>query len=234
MLLFTVQPKIDTKGHCYTLALQQMLTGVYIAELSLLGLFSLRSATGPAIMLAILLVITVIYNVVMNRYFGPLEQYLPADLAIESEDGNGDDDEEAPLLSEDGHPDSHIHRLAQRTPIPAKVVDPVARFFEPHIFASHKAMRVWLKDGDFDDEDVSAYKDEEVAKAYLNPAFTSSTPVVWLARDPMGVSKAEIAANEKEGLKSSDEGAWIDGEGTLRWSERDFDEVPIFKESVKW
>jgi calcium permeable stress-gated cation channel len=33
MLLYTVQPKLDTKGSSYTLALEHLLTGVYLAEL---------------------------------------------------------------------------------------------------------------------------------------------------------------------------------------------------------
>src|SRR5690348_9289618 len=88
MLLYTVQPKIDTKGHAYTLALQHLLTGIYLAELCLMGLFSIRKATGPSIMIAVLLIITIIYNAAMNRYFKPLEEYLPLNLALSSEQGD--------------------------------------------------------------------------------------------------------------------------------------------------
>ncbi|KAF2876966.1 hypothetical protein BDV95DRAFT_482066 [Massariosphaeria phaeospora] len=232
MLLFTVQPKIDTKGHCYTLALQQILTGVYIAELCLLGLFSLNGATGPAIMLAVLLACTVLYNITTNKYFSPLETYLPADLAVESED------EQAPLLSaaEEGeaHSASHIHRLGTQARVPQQVIDPLARFFEPHVYASYKVMKAWLDDGDFDDAAVPQYTEDALKKAYLNPAFTSATPLVWLARDEMGVSKHEVWELEAGGFKCSDEGAWIDKDGRLRWNERDFGEVPVFREGVKW
>lgn len=236
MLLYTVQPKVDTKGQCYTIALQQILTGIYIAELCLIGLFGLRKATGPSIMTAILFVVTVLFNATTNRYFAPLEQFLPADLALESEE-----DEQAPLLSsaEEGeapqHTDSHIQRLGSHVRAPSQIVSPLARFFEPHVFASHKAMKAWLKEGgEFDEDDVPEYSEDDIKKAYLNPAFTSSTPVIWLARDGMGVSKTEVRENEKEGLKSSDEGAWIDEKGKLRWKAEDFAEVPIFKQGIKW
>lgn len=240
MLLYTAQPKIDTKGHCYTLALQQMLTGVYIAELCLIGLFSLRGAGGPTILLGILLICTIIFNILTNRYFAPLEQYLPADLAL---DGSSDeDDEEAPLLSsaEEGESDAmqreeaRIHRVSNAVRVPPKVTGSLARFFEPHIFASHKAMKQWLRDGDYDEDDAPEYSDEDVRKAYLNPAYTSQTPVIWLAKDDMGVSRKEIQENEKKELKCSDEGAWIDKEGNLKWSVDDFEKVPIFKETKKW
>jgi hypothetical protein len=237
MLLYTVQPKVDTKGHCYTLALQQILTGIYIAELCLFGLFSLREATGPAIMIAVLLIATIIFNYTTNRYFAPLEQYLPVDLALES-----GDDEQAPLLSaaEEGEADalrnteSNIERLSNRARIPSKVVTPVAQFLQPHIFASHTAMKAWLQDGDFDADDAPEYSEEDLRKAYLNPVYTSKTPVVWLARDSMGVSKNEAQENDSEGISCSDQGAWIDEKGNLKWSTHDFEEVPVFKKGTRW
>jgi hypothetical protein len=238
MLLFTVQPKVDTKGHCYTLALQQILTGVYIAELCLIGLFSLRNATGPLIMIAVLFVATAIFNFTTNRWFAPLEQFLPADLALESEN-----DEQAPLLlssAEEGEADalrntqSNIQRLSNRARVPSKVVAPIAEFLQPHIFASHTAMKAWLREGDFDADDAPEYSEEDVKKAYLHPAYTSKTPVVWLAKDSMGVSKNEAQENESAGIKCSDQGAWIDEEGSLKWSVDDFDEIPIFKKGIKW
>ncbi|KAJ4374254.1 hypothetical protein N0V83_002995 [Neocucurbitaria cava] len=238
MLLYTVQPKTDTKGHCYTLALQQILTGVYIAELCLIGLFSLREATGPLIMLVLLLIATIIFHYTTNRYLAPLEQFLPADLALDSDN----DDEQAPLLSsaEEGEADAlrnaerHIDSLSSRALVPSQVVSPVARFVQPHIFASHTAMKAWLRDGDFDEDDTPEYSEEDLKKAYLNPAFTSKTPVVWLAKDEVGVSQNEIKENEEMGFKSTDQGAWIDEEGRLKWSVDDFEEVPVFKKSIRW
>ncbi|KAF1947352.1 DUF221-domain-containing protein [Clathrospora elynae] len=237
MLLYTAQPKIDTKGHAYTLALQQTLTGVYIAELCLIGLFSLREATGPLVMLIVLFIATAIFNYTTNRYFAPLEQYLPADLALDSED-----DEQLPLLSaaEEGETDalhnaeSNINSISNRTHVPSQVVSPVAHFLQPQVFASHTAMKAWLRDGDFDADDEPEYSEEDVRKAYLNPAYTSKTPIVWLAKDSVGVSKNEISENEANGLKASDQGAWITGNGKLKWSVDDFEEVPVFKKGVRW
>ena len=240
MLLFTAQPKVDTKGHSYTLSLQQMLTGVYIAELCLIGLFSLRGAFGPTILLGILLIVTIIFNVLTNRHFDPLEQYLPADLALDG--SSNEDDEEAPLLSsaEEGELDaiqrenSRIHRISSAVRISPRVTGPLARFFEPHIFASHGAMKKWLRDGEFDDDYIPEYSEEDIRRAYLHPAYTGQTPIIWLAKDEMGVSKKEIQDNEKKELKSSDEGAWIDKDGNLKWSVDDLEKVPIFKKIKQW
>jgi hypothetical protein len=198
----------------------------------------LSEATGPLLMLIVLLIVTAIFNYTTNRYFAPLEQYLPADLAFESED----DDEQAPLLSsaEEGESDafhsaeSRIDRVAESTRVPLHVVSPVARFLQPHIFASHNAMKAWLRDGDFDEDDEPEYSEDDLKKAYLNPAFTSKTPVVWLAKDSVGVTKNEIGEVEKMGLKASDQGAWLTVDGKLKWSVDNFDEVPIFKKGIKW
>ncbi|KAI2603260.1 DUF221-domain-containing protein [Hypoxylon fragiforme] len=239
-LLFVIQPKIDTKGQAYTLALQHLLTGIYIAELSLFGLFVMRTSTGPSIIIVILLIVTVLYNVLMNKYLAPLEQFLPADLTARSEGG----DEGAPLLAsaEEGQANtiSHIQRLGQQAHIPQtvaeRVLDPIARFFEPQFFASYNAMRAWLQEGgSFEDEDdVQEYSEEQLRSAYLNPALTSKTPLIWLAKDPMGASKVEISENEQNGLKASDEGAWLDEKGKVKWSVEDFSEVPIWKKGVKY
>ncbi|KAI8964160.1 DUF221-domain-containing protein [Daldinia sp. FL1419] len=237
-LLFVIQPKIDTKGQAYTLALQHLLTGVYIAELSLLGLFSLRRAAGPSILAGLLFIVTILYNVLTNKYLAPLEHFLPADLAATVER----DDETTPLLAsaEEGqaHATSHIQRLGQHAHIPKsvaqRILDPIARFFEPQVFTSYQAMRSWLQDGDLlnGEEDIPEYTEDQIRNAYLNPALTSPTPLIWIARDPMGVSQNEITENEKHGLKASDQGAWLDERGRLRWSSQELEEVPIWKKGV--
>ncbi|KAK6953517.1 hypothetical protein Daesc_005822 [Daldinia eschscholtzii] len=172
------------------------------------------------------------------KYLAPLEQFLPADLASLAER----DDESAPLLAsaEEGQAQStsRIQQLAQQANVPKtiaqRIIDPIARFFEPQVFTSYQAMRSWLREGDLfnSEEDVPEYTEEQVEKAYLNPALTSPTPLIWIAKDPMGVSQNEITENEKCGLKTSDQGAWLDERGKLRWSVQEFEEVPIWKRSV--
>ncbi|KAF2814842.1 DUF221-domain-containing protein [Mytilinidion resinicola] len=229
-LLFVIQTKIDTRGECYTRALQQLLTGVYVAELCLIGLFGIHKATGPLVMTAILLGVTIIYNITMNYQLSPLEKYLPADLEAADEDA-----EETPLLSaaEEGNVPSRVQRVGQEMRVPKQVVDPIARFFEPHIFASHKAMKTWLLDDGGTGDEVQEYSEDDVKNAYTNPAFTSKTPKVWLAKDEMGVSKIEVEENEAAGISATDQGAWLEGK-KVRWDEDDFPNVPLYKVPVKY
>jgi hypothetical protein len=230
-LLFVIQTKVDTKGESYTRALQHLLTGVYLSEVCLIGLFGLREATGPSLLMAVLLVITIIYHVTMNRHLSPLEQYLPANLQAE--------DEERPLLEaeegtaeHEGHiqPESRIQHIG-RGRVPDQVLDPVAKFLEPHIFASHQALKPWFQDPE---EDPPEYSEEEIRTAYLNPALTSKTPKLWLVQDEMGISKHEIQENEAAGIPSTEEGATLDEKNHIKWPMDDLTKVPIFKMPVRY
>jgi hypothetical protein len=239
-LLFVIQSKMDTKGEAYTLALQHLLTGVYIAELALIGLFGLRKATGPSVLVGVLFILTVLCNSFMNKYLEPLEKFLPTELASNPDDAS----ETTPLLSsaEEGQAQSHIQHLGERahvTPeVARRVVDPMARFFEPHIFTTRRAMKVWLENDKYssmqDGGQAPSYSEDDLKTAYLNPAMTSSTPVVWLARDCAGASKSEIRENEKAELKATDQGAWLDDSGRLKWSVDNIDQVPIWKEKIPY
>lgn len=229
-LLFVIQPKTDTKGQACTLALQHLMAGVYIAELALVGLFGLASAIGPLVMVAVLLLVTITYNYLMNKYLKPLENNLPANLAF----GQLERDEATPLLAsaEEGLfsslPSSDAHRLFTRI---SQVFGPVARFFEPREFASLKATESWLREDAADyevwAEETSRDSEEQLSKAYQNPALTSSTSVVWIPRDEAGASKSEVAETEKVGLKATDHGAWLDRKRKLRWNQEDLRDIPL-------
>jgi hypothetical protein len=227
-LLFVIQTKVDTKGESYTRALQHLLTGVYLSELCLFGLFGLRKAPGPSLLMAILLVATVIYHVTMNRHLSPLEKYLPTDLQAE--------DEERPLLeADDGsagetQPESRIEHLGHGR-VPAPILEPVAAFLEPHIFASHQALKAWFQDPE---DELPEYSDEEIRTAYMNPALTTKMPKLWLVRDEMGMSRHEMAENEAAGIPSTDEGASLNEENEIVWPMDDLTKAPIFKMPHKY
>jgi hypothetical protein len=122
-------------------------------------------------------------------------------------------------------------------PVDEHVVKPIARFFDPRVFASYDALKLWIRDGDhfdMEDHEVPEYDEEDLKRAYLHPALTSQTPVIWMARDPMGASQNEIHEIKEYGLKASDEGAWLDEKRRIQWSMLDFDKVPVWKQGVKY
>ncbi|KAI0182784.1 hypothetical protein EV127DRAFT_402005 [Xylaria flabelliformis] len=231
-LFFVIQPKIDTKGQAYTLALQHLLTGVYIAELALIGFFGLRSATGPSIMTAVLFFATILYNVLMDKYMSPLEKFLPADLVSSVETH----DETTPLLSSAEEGRGNGSTLVP-SPVAEHVIKPTAQFFDPRAFTSYNYMKSWIRDEEdynMDEQEVPEYTEEELERAYLHPALTSKTPVIWMPHDPMDASRNEIRESEECGLKATDEGAWLDERRIVHWDVHDFEKVPVWKKASKY
>ena len=227
--MFVIQTKVDTKGEAYARALQHILTGVYLSELCLIGLFGVRKASGPSTLIVILFVGTIVYHIALNRHLKPLEQYLPPDLQPE--------DEETPLLVADDEsapdvdqPESRIRRVAHGR-VPEPVLNPVAQFLEPHVFETHHTLKSWFEDPE---DEPPTYKDEDLRTAYLNPALTSKTPKLWLVKDEMGVSRREIEENEAAEIPSTDDGAFLDEKNNIGWSVEDFSKVPIFKMPVRY
>lgn len=231
-LLFMVVPKIETRGKCYTRALQQILAGIYIGELCLIGLFGLRKAKGPSAMLVVLFLATVAYHALTNRYLNPLEDHFP-DEVLSTDSENGEQD---PLLSaaEEGHADederSRVQRLGRGAHVPQRVISPLARFLEPHVYASHKAMRAFLSRTAAETDPPPSYSEDDIKKAYQNPSLTSKTPVIWLPRDTYGLSKKEVESLSEDGLEAVDEGAWTDDNGKVDFERRDLRSLPVWKE----
>ena len=215
-LLYVVQVKVEARGVCYALAVQHLMTAVYLSELCLFGLFMLKSAAGPAALMVILLVGTVIYHVVVNRYLEPMEKYLSLDKPMLDEEDQG-------LLIM-----SHARKLDIPEKLPLVLMDPLAPLLEPWFFDPKDTLRPYLQDP-ADDDDTPRYLDDEVKNAYLNPALTSKMPKAWIPKDAHGVSKNEISENDEAGIPMTDEGAELDENGKLIWDKDDFSTVPIFK-----
>jgi hypothetical protein len=226
-LLYVCLNKIDTRGEVYERALKQMPTGIYLAELALIGLFSARNAITQTILMIVLLVLTAGINLILDRTLRPLELYLGYDMIQAAE---------VPLLAqEDGvsvHDEVALHMSAhnRRLGIQKLGTGPataLSKFFDTFISSSRDEVKGWLSIPDREDGS-SDPTEEELANAYENPVFTSKTPKLWLPRDQAGVSRDEIAENEEAGIPTTDEAAEIDENGKL-WYDPDFEKVPVWK-----
>ncbi|KAI1503917.1 hypothetical protein F5X99DRAFT_373856 [Biscogniauxia marginata] len=131
-MIYVNRLTIDTGGVLYPRAINQTFTGLYVMEICLIGLFflvtdeqGLHSCTPQAIIMIIVTFLTVIYQFLLNKSFGPLLRYLPItfeDEAVLRDEAfqraqdrrfglvdDDDDDEES--LSKEGLP-SHHHQDA--------------------------------------------------------------------------------------------------------------------------
>lgn len=230
-LLYVAQTKIDTKGEAYKRALQQIPTGLYLAELCLIGLMGVRKAAGQTTVMIVLLVITAVINLLLDRILRPLELYLGVDIWQE---------QEVPLLAEeDGidpndesalHGSSHARRLGlKKLPNPAPRA--LSEFFDGIISSARDQAKMLLNTPSSTRpvSDEGTVNTADIDKAYLQPALTSKMPKLWIPSDSLGVSKQEIELNNAAGIPTTDAAAVVDETGTLHW-DHNFENVPIFKE----
>ncbi|KAI0808563.1 hypothetical protein GGR55DRAFT_689908 [Xylaria sp. FL0064] len=219
-LFYVMQPKTDTKGQAYTLALRHLMAGVYIAELVLIGIFGLHKATGPSVIAGVLFIVTILYHVLMNRHLLPLEELCPDPVPSAKKNS-----ETIPLLSsvEQGRGSCFV-------------AEHMAKLM-PRVSAAPDFMKAWVRDDEIyevDEHDVPAYTEDEVNWAYLHPALTAPTPLIWLPRDPMGTSKVEVRETEECGLRASDEGAWLDESCIVHWDVHGVKNVPIWRKRAQY
>ncbi|PWY75584.1 DUF221 domain protein [Aspergillus eucalypticola CBS 122712] len=125
--LYVTKFRFDTGGLLFPRAINQLFTGLYVMELSLIGLFFLVRDTqgevaceGQAIIMIIVLILTAGYQILLNDAFGPLFRYLPITL---EDDAVRRDEEFAraqrtrlglPNEEEEDPNDTIEHQLAER------------------------------------------------------------------------------------------------------------------------
>ncbi|KAF4609800.1 hypothetical protein G7Y89_g15823 [Cudoniella acicularis] len=83
-MLYVSRFKLDTGGLLYPRAINQTFTGLYVMELCLIGLFFLvrdeqgnASCSAQAIIMIVALIITILYQILLNMSFSPLFRHLP-------------------------------------------------------------------------------------------------------------------------------------------------------------
>ncbi|KAL1879407.1 hypothetical protein VTK73DRAFT_6939 [Phialemonium thermophilum] len=83
-MLYVTRFRSDTGGVLYPRAVNQTFTGLYVMELCLIGLFFLstdaagkRACVPQAIIMIVAMILTALYQYLLNSSFGPLFRYLP-------------------------------------------------------------------------------------------------------------------------------------------------------------
>jgi hypothetical protein len=84
-LLYIYSSENDTRGLHYPRALKHLLTGVYFAEICMIGLLGIGGSFGPLVLMFGLAVFTLLMNISLNAALSPLLRNLPRTLAVEEE-----------------------------------------------------------------------------------------------------------------------------------------------------
>lgn len=143
-LLYVCLSKIDTRGQVYVRALKQIPTGIYLAELALIGLFSARKAVAQTVTMVVLLVLTAGLNLVLDRTLRPLELYLgldelqAAEVPLLAEEDSVSPDDEVAL-----HMSAHNRRLGVNK-LGTGPATALSRFFDQFITSARDEVEGWL------------------------------------------------------------------------------------------
>lgn len=239
-MLYVSNADIDTKGLVYSRALQQTTTGCYLLIVCLIGLFAIGSAAdtaavGPLILMIIFGVFCVLYHMSLIQALDPLLNYLPKNLEAEEEallsrEGkhglNGEGEPSGSGAADGGDPEKIAINSPSAAPNDGKKPNFFAKWIRPDIYTNYASMR-GLIPSDFAD----IYYEPEVERdAYFHPAITAKLPLLWIPRDPLGVSRQEVEHTSKV-IPMTDEDATLDDKNKIIWNE-DKGQPPIYEEKV--
>lgn len=227
--LYVYETSIDTKGEAYTKALRQLLVGVYLSEICLIGLFAIATgdniqAVGPLAIMALMLLITIIFTITLKTAITHEEARLAY---TDPTPSNGHHEDGTAHEKTPNNPSDYAPRA---TRIPAFI----RKFINPERNSIHNLSASLDKFYHTPQEPLPV---EIQKRAYFNPAVTSPTPVIWIVHDDMGISAREIQDTKKEvpGLEITDEQAIFNEKGKVYWhgiEDGQAREAPVFDERI--
>lgn len=245
-VLFVTDTAVDTRGLIYPRALKQLFTGLYLAQICMIGLFGASVAIGPLVLMVVFLVFTVLFHISLNGALDPLLYNLPQSLLAE-EEGRRFDAEAAAGVDpgQPGHNGANngvghvpsadsatkdVHE-AQTTHTPhGKKPNFLIKFLKPWMYSDYNAMRALVPEGVLDYNNL--YTDEVAHNAYYPPTVNSPTPLLWIPSDAAGISKQEIAHTSKV-IPITDEGCELNEKGKLVW-DRENTRPPVWEEKIEY
>jgi len=241
-VFYVLTMAVDTKGDAYGRALQHLSVGIYLAEICLIGLMTAQGGEGPAKLMLILLILTVIYQTYLNMILAPLTNTLSDELMAENEEealAHANDQGATVPIDVDG---DGVQPKQAGPYFENKTANAVAAHFKrgglfaPFLFNGSKskypALRRQLWDA-FPGQPAPEIPEETLKHAYHHPAITAKPPTLWIVRDELGVSAQEIKETKKV-IEISDEGARFNEKGKIEWDEDDLRQAPIWKPRVEY
>ncbi|EXJ87676.1 hypothetical protein A1O1_04600 [Capronia coronata CBS 617.96] len=249
--LFVLGNKTDMKGEAYAKALKHLLTGVYLGALCLVGLFAIgcsksASSAGPLAIMIVFVVAMIVAQILFDRALAPMEQHLPVELlsgnkySTTVKDQTLDEHElkqehlEAGMsIRGDSVPDGNKSETDAPAPPKKAPFNLLSRRIEPLAHRYYESNKAIVPQSE-SDALIPAYTSEEYEQAYLHPAITDLSPVIWLAKDKCGVSTLMVHENKEAGIQSTDDQAELDDKNKLVWHEDRLREAPLWERPVRY
>ena len=233
--IFVYSPKVDTKGLTYPKALNHLTVGIYIGHICLIGLFGINKAGGPTVLMVIALVFSLLFHIGLRNAYAPLLSTLPKSLELEEETlltrekefgasgsyTNGNRANNKEMMG-----DTELQSSTAPS-APHKKPSFIAKFLRPDLHCDYQTLRRLVAG----DHSHVTYTEEVERDAYHDPAVSADTPLVWIPRDGMGISRQEVAHTSRS-TPITDEGATIDEAGKIHWDPET--RPPIYEEKIYW
>ncbi|RYN53544.1 putative membrane protein [Alternaria alternata] len=261
-MIYVHDTHIDTKGGFYARALEQLMVGVYLGELCLLGLFGIGIgnsvvSAGPTVLQVVLIVATIIFHIIMKRKIKKMnlldDSYHPSQRNDAEAGSNSEGNGMHPGYSNVGRNDSRQSESALvstfsdegRQHVGAEAVGmappsgaPQQRSMLKKIFSPHTASASEISSSLTTRfrHPVPAYTKQDVLEAYLHPALAQREEVIWLARDQAGISKNQVSELTESlgsyGVGVTDEGAVMNEKGKVEWDDNSVRQAPLWDHKV--
>jgi calcium permeable stress-gated cation channel len=229
-VFFVTDTTIDTRGLIYPRALKQLMTGLYLAEICMIGLFGASVAPGPLVLTVAFLVFTILFHISLNSALEPLLSNLPQTLLAEEEHRALDVEATAAQNARNGHNGTNEKGYAAESAAgtPAKGGNIITRFLKPWVYADYATCRALVPHNFVDSQNL--YPGDTEQMAYYPPSVTQPVPLLWIPQDAAGVSKQEIAHTSKI-IPITDEGCELNEKGKLVW-DRESVRPPVWEEKI--
>lgn len=224
----------------YPRALQQILTGVYLAEVCMMGLFAIKAAIGPLVLMGLFTLFTILAHISLNDALAPLLTALPRTL-------NTEDDWTAEFCLEKNDsgvggpstPTKYEKEFRPRRQSSLTLTEMTAShntfrdklrivtdwLVRPSIYANCAALRSKVR------QDTETIYDENTSEsAYYPPPVSRPTPLLWIPRDAGGVSRVEVELTSKV-IPITDDEAHLNDKNKVVWDKVKM-KPPIWEEKV--
>jgi hypothetical protein len=206
-------------GRAFPVIVSHIFSTLYISEVTMIGIFLLKQSIAPPILLLILLLITVIANIYVEKAYPELLTFVPLEVLLKAD--RKQPVAEVTVVGIVEKVRMLLDQLGQKTVIKARLDD--------HTFGQ--------------DEEMSSIDKEKIALLdqaggvdlvkvprthYLHPALHRPGTLIWLPEDAKGVAKTECEELISMGIAATTEGAFVRENGRVGLAP---DESPLHDET---
>ncbi|GAA5918190.1 hypothetical protein JCM1841_005294 [Sporobolomyces salmonicolor] len=221
LLVINTPPSTETGGRFYPKALGHIFVGLYIEQVCLCGLFFLaqdskgkQSAIPEGAIMVVLIVITVLFHLLMNKSFGPLVDFLPLSIAGKIAERQGAD---LPVNTGIGKENSQevLGRTATGATDTPSNKEKDESTFPPPARTSWEEHQAPLKEKAVQSDGTVPGEEHLDKNAFNHPATYEGYPAVWVPEDQHAFYEKELDDTRAAGVDISAEGATMNAKGKV-------------------